>query len=119
MADQRVLKIEVRERAVVGVVQCTEFDHANTAKLKEEVTQAAAEHPALPFLLELSKVESMPSVALGALLELAGDFKVGGRRMVLVGLAPAILKIMEMTAIQNLFEIQESVDDALKYRFGV
>ena len=119
MADQQVLKIEVRKKAVVGVAQCTELHHINTVKLKEEVSQAAAEHPALPFLLELSKVEFMPSVALGALLELARAFKANGRRIVLVGLAPEILKIMEMTAIHNLFEIQDSVDDALKYRFGV
>ena len=119
MSDQQILTIKVLEKAVVATVQCTEFDHDNAVRLHQEVTQAASTYPALPLLLEMSAVEFVPSVALGVLLKLAGEFKTSRRRLVLVGLSPEILKIMEMTAIHNLFEIQKSVDEAVKYRFGV
>lgn len=119
MVDQRILNIEILDKAVVATVRCAEFDHDNTIKLHAEVTQAAQMYPTLPLLLEMSAVEFVPSVALGVLLRLAGEFKTGGRRLVLVGLSPEIRKIMEMTAIHNLFEIQRSVDEAMKYRFGI
>lgn len=111
-ADQ-ILNVVPNDKAVVIVIQCREFDHAKTEQLKGQLTSIAAGSPDRPILLNLSKVEFMASATLGALVEMRNTFNKAGRRMVLVCVAPAITKLMEATAMQNLFEIHDTVEKAL------
>ena len=111
--NQQVVNVVPNEKAVVAVVQCREFDHAKTEQLKDQMATIAADSPGQPVLLDLSKVEFMASATLGALVQLKNALSSDGRRMVLVGVAPEILKVMEFSALHNLFEIHDTVESAL------
>ncbi len=111
--DQRVVNVVPNEKAVVAVVQCREFDHAKTEQLKDQMATIAADSPGRPVLVDLSNVEFMASATLGALVQLRNALSSDGRRLVLVGVAPEILKVMEFSALQNLFEFHNTVETAL------
>lgn len=114
MDDQQTIEIQRRADALVAVVRCETFDHQSTADLQRELFAVTEEPSTLPVLMDLSSVAFMGSVTLGALVQIASRCRKQKRRVALVGLAPPLRRIMEVTALQNLFEMHDCIDDALQ-----
>lgn len=66
------------------------------------------------FIIDLSIVESIDSAGFGALLLSYRQLKEHGVPVILTGVNEYIKSLMDMTQIANLFEYQDSVDEALK-----
>jgi anti-anti-sigma factor len=108
-----VISIMPSSKALIASVQCREFDHGANERLKQEVYDAAATTSGLPLILDLSRVTFIASSTLGALVELRNKFSKDGRRMALTGVSPDILKVMKTCSIQGLFEVHDTVENAL------
>ncbi len=113
MSEQSVLQIQENENAVVVTIQCAEFDHDTTAQLRAEIDGVVAPTSTLPVVLDLSNVTFMPSMAIGALIEIANQCKSQQRRLVLVGVAPTIQDVFKLCKLNSFFEIRECVEDVV------
>lgn len=108
-----VISTDVREKALVVAVLRRGLDEETTRKLDAEISAAAAEAPGRPIVLDLSKLEFAPSVALGTLVRMAQDFKFFGRRVIVVGVCARVRGAMNVTRIDRILEIRANVADAL------
>ncbi len=113
MSEQSILQIQENENAVVVTIQCSEFDHDTTALLRAEIDGVVAPTSTLPILLDLSNVTFMPSITIGALIELANRCKSQQRRLVLIGVTPTVQDVFELCKLNNFFEFRDCVEDVV------
>ncbi len=113
MSEQSILQIQENENAVVVTIQCSEFDHDTTTRLRAEIDGVVAPTSTLPILLDLSNVTFMPSIAIGALIELANRCKSQQRRLALVCVTPSVQDVFEISALNKFFEIHDRVEDVV------
>src|SRR3954452_10649401 len=97
MSDTSVISVEAGDRALVIAVLRRGLDEETTRKLDAEVSAAAANAPGKPIILDLSKLEFAPSVALGVLVRLVKDFKFFGRRVIVTGVGQRVRGSMNVT----------------------
>lgn len=87
----------------------------NTATV-EEFTESLYDHVAGPdavIALELSKLESIDSSGLSALVSLTTRARLSGGRVLLVAPTPFVEGILCATRLDSWFEIFSSLDDAI------
>ncbi len=113
MSEQSILQIQENENAVVATIQCSEFDHDTTVRFRAEIDGVVAPTSTLPVVLDLSNVTFMPSMTLGALIELANRCKSQQRRLVLVGVIPTVQDVFNLCKLNSFFEIRECVEDVV------
>jgi anti-anti-sigma factor len=113
MSEQPILQIQDNDNAVVVSIRCSEFDHDTTARLRAEIEDVVAPTSTLPVLLDLSNVTFMPSMTIGALIELANRCKSQQRRLILVGLTATVQDVLKMSALSSFFEIRDCVEDVV------
>ncbi len=113
MSEQSMLQIQENENAIVAKIQCSEFDHDTTARLRTEMDSVIAPTSTLPVVLDLSTVTFMPSMTLGALIEVANKCKSQQRRLVLIGITPSVQDVFKISGLSNFFEARDSVEDVL------
>jgi len=79
-----------------------------------EQTQAAADlDPAAPVILNLTSVEAMPSMAIGALVTLWKKLQENGQRLVLAGTQAAVRNTLAVCRLDKLFEFCDTEATAL------
>src|SRR5262245_44080638 len=98
-ATPNVVHIAVTRRAASGLL--------------EEVSAAADAQPKFPVILDLKKVEFIPSAVLGALVRLSQRLKIEGRRLVLVHVDRRVRGTLSVTRLEKVLEVRETLDDAL------
>ncbi len=113
MSEQSILQIQENENAVVATIQCSEFDHDTTVRLRAEIDGVVAPTSTRPVVLDLSNVTFMPSMTLGALIELANRCTSPQRRLVLVGVTPTVQDVFELCKLNSFFEIRDRVEDVV------
>lgn len=113
MSEQPVITLEPHNEIILTSVQCERLDGELTAELQTEVSIAAQVNTRLPVVLDMSKVEFFPSLSLGILVKLLGEFKKRGQRFILVGIQQPIRGALALTRLDKLFEIYDTVDEAL------
>ena len=111
MADP-IVSIEPQETVLVATVQAQQLNEELTRQLQTELAAAAENLPELPLILDMANVEYMPSLSLGALVELQRDHKKSGRRLILTSLQTEIRSTLSVTRLDKLFEICDSVEEA-------
>ena len=113
MSDEKTVSIEPHDEILLAVVGCTLMEEQHTQAMQAEVSAAAEETRQLPVVLDLSNVAFIPSMALGALVVLLREFREHGQRFILAGLQPEVRSTLALTRLDKLFEICDSVEDAL------
>ncbi len=113
MSEQSILQIQENENAVVATIQCSEFDHDTTVQLCAEIDGVVGPTSTLPVVLDLSNVTFMPSMTIGALVEVANQCKSQQRRLVLVGVTPTVQDVFKVCRLTNFFEIHDCVEDVV------
>lgn len=111
MSEHEVLSIH---HIVLAEVQYAEMDEDLTREMQEELLAAAAGARHLSVVLDLSKVEFLPSVSIGALVSLLTEFKQAGQRFVLAGLQPRIREVLATARLDDVFEVCDDLDGALE-----
>ena len=118
MSQQAVVQIQNDSRAMVATILCDEFDFHRTTQFRTEMGSAAGGDAKLPLILDLTKVGYMPSVTLGALVELRNQFARERRPLTLVGMQPSIVKLMQASGMLSLFDVRNNVADAMSQSFS-
>ena len=113
MSEQAIVQIQNNENAVVATIQCSEFDHETTTRLRGEIDGVVAPTSTLPVFLDLSNVTFMPSMTLGVLIEIANRCKRQQRRLTLVGVTPTVQDVFKLCKLGSFFEIRDSVEDVV------
>lgn len=109
MPDPKVTSIERQSSLVVVHVEVERLEENSLATVRADVSAAGAESPQLPVVLDLAKVSFMPSLSLGALVQLTRQFKARNQRLVLIGLQPFVRETMAITRLDRLFEIHSDL----------
>lgn len=113
MNPPALLQFQSDPRAVIATVLCREFDFQRTNQFKSEWAAAADGPLKLPLILDLANVGYMPSLTLGALVELRNRFAREERPFTLVGMQPAIVKLMQASGMLSLFDVRTSIGEAV------
>ncbi len=113
MSDRNVSEIEVREKAIIAVIQRSALDERAAAALEDEIVAAAAQHPGLPVILDFGKVQFAPSVALGTLVRIRNGFKFENRRLLLANLTGPVRGTVNVTRLHRIVEVHATLDAAL------
>ncbi len=114
MNQQTMLQIQNDPRGTIVTIMCREFDFQLTNQFKAEMAGATGGGNAkLPLVLDLTNVGYMPSLTLGALVELRSRFAREQRKLTLAGVQPAIVKLLQVSGMLNLFDIRNNAQEAM------
>ena len=114
MSEPQAISIQPHAEAVWAVVDARALDESTIDRLQQEVVTAAAQKANVPVILDMGKVNFVPSAGLGALVTLMRTLKKEGRRFILVGLQPEVRSLLAVTHLDKVLEIQTTIDDALR-----
>jgi anti-sigma B factor antagonist len=92
------------------------MNYAHADLLKSGLKQAAAERlekGCRRFVLDLSGVNVMDSCGLSVLISVKKLLDQQGARLVMAGPSPMIRRLLVITKLDRVFEIESSVDDAI------
>jgi anti-anti-sigma factor len=79
-----------------------------------DAEQATTPTPTLPFILNLSKVAFMGSLAMGTLMGLNTEFRTRGQRLIFASLQPNVDRSIRASRMNKLMEIAPDLDAAKK-----
>jgi anti-anti-sigma factor len=79
--------------------------------MQEKLSAISEESEQLVMVLDMSKVEFMPSLSIGALISVMQNLKKKGQRFILAGLQSKVRETLTACRLDKLFEIFDSVDD--------
>ncbi|MHC4132644.1 MAG: STAS domain-containing protein [Planctomycetota bacterium] len=111
MSEIKEIKIELGEEIVVAELQCSDMDEEHTTDMQEKLSAISEKSEQLVMVLDMSKVEFMPSLSLGALISIMQNLKKKGQRFILAGLQSKVRETLTACRLDKLFEIFDSVDD--------
>ena len=114
MTDSKSVSITPHDEIVLAIVECKRMEEDSTQEIEAEIAAAAAQADPLPVVLDLSKLEFMPSLSLGTLVNLQRECRKRKQRFMITGLHGAVRSSFAITRLDKLFEICDSVDDALR-----
>lgn len=107
------LTLKSRELGDVLVLKCCGriVAGAEVQTLLQRVKQAIPETP--DVVLQLAEVEFVDSSGLGALVRLAASTRAAGGDLKLCAPAGMVLSTLRMTGLERVFELHQSVEDAV------
>jgi anti-sigma B factor antagonist len=115
MSEKQRVIIQPHAEAIIGVICEPRFDDIIVDQMQAEISVAAAKRSAAPVILDMSKVDYVPSIGLGALVGLSRRLRQDGHRFLLAGLQAQVRTLFTITRLDKLFEIRSNVDDALAH----
>ncbi len=98
--------------AVVSWAEASTLDASNVVELRERVGEIERDHSRIVF--DMSQVEFIDSSVIGALVGFMRKARTAGGDVKLAGLTPDIETIFELTRLQKVFQIHDSVDGAVR-----
>jgi len=107
------MQIEVSEKGKVSILALQgKLDLPSSSELKGKVKAILDEQKTL-IHLDMREVDFINSSGLGALVSLMKDMRVRKGRLRVSNLAPFVSEIFEFTQLSHVFEIFQSVDEAV------
>lgn len=113
MSDTSITAVQTTAEIIhISVTRRALSDSAATS-LVADVTAAMDANPKLPVILDLKKVEFVPSAVLGALVRLSQAMKLDGRRLYLVHVDRRVRGTLSVTRLDKILELKETLADAI------
>lgn len=112
MSDAPLLEVVPHESATIIAIKRRTLDEATSTRLVDDVSNLVGTE-SRPVVLDFSKVEFVPSSALGALVRLAQTLRLSGTRLMLVNLDRRIRGSLTVTRLDKVLEIKHTLEDAL------
>jgi anti-sigma B factor antagonist len=109
----------IRVKQAEGVTQ-VEFidrnilDEANIQAIGEEISTIIESSATPKLLISFANVDHLSSAALGTLITVNTKIRNKGGKLCLANIDPQIYEVFVITRLNQLFEIRESTDEALK-----
>ncbi|MHC4521325.1 MAG: STAS domain-containing protein [Planctomycetota bacterium] len=112
MSELKPIELASQDMFVLAKLQCAELDEAHASDMQKKTQAAAEESPDLAVVLDMSRVQFIPSLSLGALVTLLQHTKQRQQRFILVGLRPEVRQTFAVCRLDKLFEIYDTVEAA-------
>ena len=113
MSEYKEIEVRPHEDVLLTVLRNDELDEEQSAVMQVEVAAAAAAKGGVPVVLDMASVEMIPSLSIGSLIGLLRALQADGRRLILVGLQPPVREVLSICRLDKVFEIYETLDDAV------
>jgi anti-anti-sigma factor len=110
-----VLSVQPHDQVVLAVVECRDLEHNTTCQMQDELATALEAAPSMGLVLDLSRVEFVPSLAMGILVRVHKSLAQAGRRCVLVGVRPMVQEAMSVTGLTNFLVLRGTTEEALQF----
>lgn len=114
MSQLKESKISTTDSYVLAELQCTKLDEEHTQDLQEKVTAATSASPELSVIIDMSTVEFMPSLSIGALVAILQETKKRNQRLMFTCLGDTVRQVLAMCRLDKLFEIYDTPETAIQ-----
>jgi anti-sigma B factor antagonist len=114
MQDAPVTAVEQQPDLVLIRVLVERLAEDELRSLAGEVRGAAESNPGLPVVLDMARVNFVPSLSLAALIRIHTEFRGRDQRLLLAAMQPQVRDVFVMTRLDRLFEMHESVEAATR-----
>ncbi|MDA8354402.1 MAG: anti-sigma factor antagonist [Firmicutes bacterium] len=98
---------ETRSEQVSALVVSGEVDAYTAPQLREKLMPLCKENREI--YLDLSRVDYMDSTGLGVLIGAYKQLRSGGGRLVLTGMSPRLKRLMKITGLTEILDIEDGV----------
>ena len=106
--------IEMTDHAVIARVHLKLFDDKSLKRMDELIDKAACGRPGVnDIVLDLSRVQIVPSLGLGAILQLHNKYKERHQHVMLAGVQPQVRTTLAITKLDRILDLRDSVEKAL------
>jgi anti-sigma B factor antagonist len=108
--------LQIRQNDDVTIITVSErkiLDELTITRLGDQLQALVAKTPEPKFIIEFSNVSHMSSSALGMLITLLKRIREKNGQLRLANIQPAILEVFEITRLTEVFNICDSVEDAM------
>ena len=105
MSEPSVVSVERLPSAVVIHVLPAELRKSEVDAICAAIDAEQPAAAALPFILDLSKVAFMGSLAMGVLIGLNKEFLTRGQRLIFASLQPNVLQSFRISRMNTMMEI--------------
>ena len=112
MTQEAIVTIKSGKDAIVATVHPAELDYESSGQLRSAVVAAGAEAPNLPLVLDMSSVDFVPSVAIGALITLTRLFSEANQRFIMVGVKKSLRETLAVCRLDKMFEMYDTPEQA-------
>ncbi|MFC1652461.1 STAS domain-containing protein [Planctomycetota bacterium] len=106
--------IKTADSHVLVQLQCAKLDEEHTQDLQDKVTAATDQSPELSVIIDLSTVDFMPSLSIGALVAILQQTKKRNQRLMLTNLNDTVRQVLAMCRLDKLFEIYDTPETAIE-----
>lgn len=103
-------KREIGDKLVVTIHG--EIDAYHSAEVKKFIKDSINETRLSKIVLDMSEVNYIDSAGLGSLVALYKDARMAEKEFVLAGLKQTVMRIFEMTRLDRVFKIVQTVEEA-------
>ncbi|MHC4187015.1 MAG: STAS domain-containing protein [Planctomycetota bacterium] len=111
MSEIKEMKIELGDEMVLAELQCSDMDEEHTTDMQQKLLAISEKSEQIIIVLDMSKVEFMPSLSLGALISIMQNLKKKNQRFILAGLQSKVRETFTACRLDKFFEIFDSIDD--------
>ncbi len=109
MADGAVVAVETLPDVLILHVLVEQLAEEQLHELQTEARSAAGAQPGLPCVIDLARVNFLPSMSLAALVRLCSEFRARQQRLILAALQPQVRDVFLVTRLDRLFELADDV----------
>lgn len=115
MPSESRLRIRKQDSVVqIEFIDRNILDEGNIQMISEEISRLIDAEAAPKLLISFANVDHLSSAALGALITINNKIRQKNGQLRLASIDPQIYEVFVITRLNKLFQIHESVDDAIK-----
>src|SRR5688572_25649304 len=104
-ATPEPVTVETSGNAVVARVNMKLLDDANLKRMNQLIDEAAAKPGVTAVVLDMSRVQIVPSLGLGALVQLSNKCRAREQRLKLAAMQPQVRQTMCITKLDRVLDL--------------
>ena len=109
------IQSETRDSALIVSPQVKMLDDEKLKGLSSAIDQGAGSSSAVTLVvIDLSKVQLLPSLALGLLVQISSKCKARQQKLKLAGVQPSVRQVFAITRLDRVFEFAPTVEAAIE-----
>jgi len=112
MSEFKKIELTKLETFLLVRPRCAKLDEQHTSDMQEKIQEAAEQEPDLAIILDMSEVQLLPSLSIGALVCLMQNSKQRQQRFILIGLQPEVRQTLAICRLDKMFEIYDAFETA-------
>jgi anti-sigma B factor antagonist len=114
MPEASISSVETLPDLLVVHVLVESLDEEHAGRLQRDMRAAASAYPRRACILNLEKVNFVPSLALGTLIRIHTEFRNGGERLIMAAVQPHVRDLFVLTRLDRLFELSADIPTATR-----